>query len=760
MALTVSNTQTLEDLRVSHNDLVDDVGGIGSLRTGQKSSLVDAVNSIIDEYFYFQDYEYTASGGSNENFTGADNDGNTLKYSVGRVLVFKNGLLLKSGSAYSATNGSSVQLVGSSSSGDVIRITSFTGSYEGTAAAAQQTVHWTKSSGVIYNSNASGIVINSDDTNIITTPAAGYSIQLESTGDDVLIETGASNKVKMTGDLDVVGDYKKNGSALRVTDLGSYAADVRAQLSASGDISYNSSTGVISFSAGTSSFTGLTDSPANYTGAALKYVRVNSGGTGVEFDELSNSDWDHDSLANFVANEHIDWTASGAGTIHASNYTDTNTTYSAGTNMSLSGTTFSSTDTNTWPSGGSAGQFWNHNGAYSTPPDTNTTYSAGSNMSLSGTTFSATNTTYSAGANMSLSGTTFSATDTNTWPSGGSAGEFWNHAGNYSTPPDTNTTYSAGTNMSLSGTTFSAVDTTYSAGSNVAISGSNVISATNTTYSAGTNMTLSGTTFAATDTNTWPSGGSAGQFWNHSGAYSTPPDTNTTYSAGTGMSLSGTTFNCTVVDTNTWPSGGSTGQFWSQASGGSWATPPDTNTTYSAGSNMSLSGTTFSATNTTYSAGSNMSLSGTTFSATNTTYSAGTGMSLSGTTFNCTIDTPAEVGLGNLSSSGNALSGSFTATGDITAYSDIALKKNLSPIDNALDKVLSLTGYEFDWKKNAIDRIGLTDRHQVGLVAQEIEKVLPEAATHTDGHMGINYLKVIPLLIESIKELKSQLDSK
>ena len=55
MALTVSNSQTLEDLRVSHNDLVDDVGGIGSLRTGQKGSLVDAVNSIIDEYFYFDE---------------------------------------------------------------------------------------------------------------------------------------------------------------------------------------------------------------------------------------------------------------------------------------------------------------------------------------------------------------------------------------------------------------------------------------------------------------------------------------------------------------------------------------------------------------------------------------------------------------------------------------------------------------------------------------------------------------------------------
>lgn len=214
MALTVSNNQTLEDLRVSHNDLVDDVGGIGTLRTGQKESLVDAVNSIIDEYFYFQDYEFTATTDTNEEYTGADNDGVTLKYSVGRVLVFKNGTLLRSGTQYSATNGTSVQMIGSTTSGDIIRITSFTGSYEGTAAAQQQTVHWTKSGGAIYNSNANGIVINSDGTNVITTPATGYGIHLESTGDDVLIETGASNEVKMTGDLNVVGDYKKGGSAL------------------------------------------------------------------------------------------------------------------------------------------------------------------------------------------------------------------------------------------------------------------------------------------------------------------------------------------------------------------------------------------------------------------------------------------------------------------------------------------------------------------------------------------------------------------
>ena len=51
MAKNVSNNDTLEVLRTSYNDLVDEVGGLGGLRTSQKGSLVDAVNSIIDQYF-------------------------------------------------------------------------------------------------------------------------------------------------------------------------------------------------------------------------------------------------------------------------------------------------------------------------------------------------------------------------------------------------------------------------------------------------------------------------------------------------------------------------------------------------------------------------------------------------------------------------------------------------------------------------------------------------------------------------------------
>ena len=111
----VSNNETLEVLRTSYNDLVDEVGGLGTLRTNQKGSIVDAVNSIVDQYFFFQDFEYDGSDGANSNrtFSGTDNLGETLQYSANRLLVFKNGLLLRNGTDYSATNGTSVTLTSS-----------------------------------------------------------------------------------------------------------------------------------------------------------------------------------------------------------------------------------------------------------------------------------------------------------------------------------------------------------------------------------------------------------------------------------------------------------------------------------------------------------------------------------------------------------------------------------------------------------------------------------------------------------------------
>jgi hypothetical protein len=134
----------------------------------------------------------------------------------------------------------------------------------------------------------------------------------------------------------------------------------------------------------------------------------------------------------------------------------------------------------------------------------------------------------------------------------------------------------------------------------------------------------------------------------------------------------------------------------------------------------------------------------------NTTYAAGTGMSLSGTTFNCTIDTPAEVGLSYLSGGGRALNGSFVATGNITAYSDERLKSHIQTIPHALDKVLSVRGVTFD----------MNGERATGVIAQELEKVLPEAVfDNEDGMKSVAYGNVVGLLIEAIKEQQTQIET-
>jgi len=131
---------------------------------------------------------------------------------------------------------------------------------------------------------------------------------------------------------------------------------------------------------------------------------------------------------------------------------------------------------------------------------------------------------------------------------------------------------------------------------------------------------------------------------------------------------------------------------------------------------------------------------------TNTTYSAGTGMSLSGTTFNCTIDSPSEVGLGNLSSNGNSLAGDFSASGNITAYSDARLKENVATIENALNKVCSMRGVTFT-KDGELSS---------GVIAQELEKIAPELVQDGE-YKSVAYGNIVGYLIESIKELKEEL---
>ena len=99
------------------------------------------------------------------------------------------------------------------------------------------------------------------------------------------------------------------------------------------------------------------------------------------------------------------------------------------------------------------------------------------------------------------------------------------------------------------------------------------------------------------------------------------------------------------------------------------------------------------------------------------------------------------------------LKGSLTAGGNITAYSDRKVKDNIEPITNALNKVQQLNGVTF----NRIDLSDKTKRYG-GLIAQDIEKVLPEAVDGDD-IKRVDYNATIGLLVEAIKELKTEVDS-
>ena len=91
-------------------------------------------------------------------------------------------------------------------------------------------------------------------------------------------------------------------------------------------------------------------------------------------------------------------------------------------------------------------------------------------------------------------------------------------------------------------------------------------------------------------------------------------------------------------------------------------------------------------------------------------------------------------------------------TGEVFAYysSDEGLKENIKPIENAIDKVKMIGGYEFDW--NSLSRTN--SGHDVGVIAQEVEKVLPElVTTKNDGFKGVRYEKLTSLLIQANKEL-------
>jgi len=108
-----------------------------------------------------------------------------------------------------------------------------------------------------------------------------------------------------------------------------------------------------------------------------------------------------------------------------------------------------------------------------------------------------------------------------------------------------------------------------------------------------------------------------------------------------------------------------------------------------------------------------------------------------------------------------AMGTNIWTSGNVTAYSDRRVKTNIVNIPDALSKVCQLNGYTFDRTDVDFDEFGepTTPIRQTGVVAQEVLAVLPEAVMgDEEGHYSVAYGNMVGLLIESIKELKAEVD--
>jgi len=119
------------------------------------------------------------------------------------------------------------------------------------------------------------------------------------------------------------------------------------------------------------------------------------------------------------------------------------------------------------------------------------------------------------------------------------------------------------------------------------------------------------------------------------------------------------------------------------------------------------------------------------------------------------------VGSSGFTYNGNtmAVTGAVSATGDVIAFSgsDRNLKINIEPITDAIDKVKQITGVTFDWAEHAQDLNH--NRREAGVIAQEMQAVLPEiVTTRDDGYLAVRYERINALLIQAVKELTARVE--
>jgi len=562
--------------------------------------------------------------------------------------------------------------------------------------------------------NASTGVITSTNTNTQLSTAdvrakfsAGTNVAISSGG---VISSTDTNTNTQLSDEDVTKIVTDAGFITTDTNTQLSDAQVRSKISGTGLISYNNSTGVISTTANNYSF------PYTVSAGASNSTVVQRNGNGYIFASYFNG------TGTFSTSGAGSGMGLFTGTNGSDNYGRSFTAAAARALLNVADGATNVTNNS---------QISNGRGYITSYTDTNTQRAAGSGLTLSGNTLSHTDT--SSQGSVNGSGRTYIQDITL---------DTYGHVTGLATA--TETVVNTDTNTQLSD---AQVRSKFSAGSNVSISSGGVISSTDT------------------NTNTQLSDSDVLKIVGDGGYITT--DTNTTYSAGSGLSLSGTTFSHT--DTSSQGSSNNSGRTYIQditldtyghVTGLSTATETventDTNTTYSADGNYGLT------------------LSGTTFRLEDDRRRNSTAVDIYTGNTHDYVFFDASHGMRFYTAGAEDMrldnSGNLHVDNDVvaasTTISDERLKDNVTTIENPLDKIKALRGVEYDW--NAGSRKG---KHDLGLIAQEVEKVIPTIVHEHEQpflnddeddntlYKTIDYEKMVAVLIEGMKEQQTQIDS-
>ena len=612
---------------------------------------------------------------------------------------------------------------------------------------ADRILIWDDSAGAVAwataNTNLaiSGTNINATDTDTNTTYSAGTNISLSGTTfnvDDAFLKNDANDTTSGTitaGGFTTTGSLSLAGHAVNDIDVGSEFVDADDHLMTSGAIKekiesygYTTNTGDMT-GVDLTGANGIAITSESNTGSGAYSATVNISHLGIEDLSDPNADriliWDDSAGAVAWATANSNLAISGTN-INATD-TNTNTTYSAGSGIALSSTTFSVAG-NTGLSQDSDGLSLSHLGIESLSDP-------GADRILIWDDSAGAVAWATANSNLAISGTNINATDTNT-----------------------NTTYSAGTNISLSGTTFNVDDAFLKNDASDTMSGSLTVT--------GVIHVQSGDDFALGEvTNTLRMKGNStnsfnflnnGNGWAHLNCGNVVADGSIEIG---GHSFDDIDIGSEFVDTDDHIM--SSGAIKEKIESYGYVTT-DTNTTYSAGTNLSLSSTTFNVDDAFLKNDANDTTSGTITAAGFNTASGKVG-DVDDEYIDFGTAGEIQFKIDNVEDFMMADGGTFHANADIIAYSssissDKKLKKNIKDVKYGLEDVLKLRGVEFDWKEK------LNGKHDIGFIAQEIEEVVPELVKEVDGlndeeaHLVVDYAKLVPVLVESIKELKEEID--